>query len=57
MQTSHLVRHGNRRLAVSIAWGQTAGTPVTPDRTNELTPSFTAPSVDSSEILAFEATA
>ena len=42
---------------MSIAWRQTAGTPVTLDRTNELAPSFTARPVDSSEILAFDVTA
>ena len=43
--------------ATSIAWRQTAGASVTLDPIDSLTPSFTAPSVDSGETLSFEVTA
>ena len=43
--------------ASTIAWRQTAGTSVTLDPVDSLTPSFTAPSADSGETLAFEVTA
>ncbi|MCY4543670.1 MAG: hypothetical protein OXD39_00415, partial [Gemmatimonadetes bacterium] len=43
--------------ASSTTWNQTAGTTVTLEPTDSLTPSFTAPTVDSSELLAFEVTA
>ncbi len=40
----------------SIEWRQTAGMAVTLDPADSLTPSFTAPSVDTSETLSFEVT-
>ena len=43
--------------ASTTTWRQTAGTSVTLDPTDSLTPSFTAPTVDSSETLSFEVTA
>ena len=43
--------------ASSIAWRQTAGTPLALDRITSLTPSFTASAADSSETLSFEVTA
>ena len=43
--------------ASSTTWRQIAGTPVTLDPTDSLTPSFTAPTVDASETLSFEITA
>lgn len=43
--------------ASTTTWRQTAGTPVTLNTTDSLTPSFTAPSPDASETLAFEVTA
>ena len=43
--------------ASTTTWSQTAGTSVTLDPTDTLTPSFTAPTVDSSETLSFEVTA
>ena len=43
--------------APSIAWRQTAGSPVTLDQTHALTPTFTSPDVDSGVTLAFEVTA
>lgn len=43
--------------ASTTTWRQTAGTSVTLDPTDSLTPSFTAPTVDSSETLSFEVSA
>ena len=43
--------------ASTTTWRQTAGTPVTLNPTDSLTPSFTAPSPDASETLSFEVTA
>jgi len=43
--------------ASTTTWRQIAGTSVTLDPTDSLTPSFTAPTVDTSETLSFEVTA